>query len=112
MVKVRVLNGPKEGLYEADCVDYLKQQILEKQGVPTEYQSLVYQGQEMGDDHFKGNEEVEVELRFRDLSGGASVGIRTGRFELKCRTCCFVSEIDGEWEKCQYCCIHCSCNIS
>ena len=94
--------------------------LMVKDGLSPETSSLcIRQGEKLADQAddvtlttIATSERVDLELRLLNVSGGGNVcDISTKQFECMFRCMCCFSGIDGNWNKCQYCCLHCQCSI-
>jgi len=96
-----------------DTIASLKKRIHDSEGVPAQYQILAYSNEQLDDSahlHDIGDgEALDLELHYALAGGGP--GVHTGGFECKFRCMCCYSGIDGEWERCQFLCVKCECNI-
>eukprot|EP01111_Echinosteliopsis_oligospora_P001093 TRINITY_DN1145_c0_g1_i2.p1 TRINITY_DN1145_c0_g1~~TRINITY_DN1145_c0_g1_i2.p1 ORF type:complete len:122 (-),score=39.40 TRINITY_DN1145_c0_g1_i2:75-440(-) len=95
----------------------LKSQFLASEGVPVERQNLYNPNtRKMLEDNMllcdvaTGEGQV-VTLWMQYGLKGAGASIDAGSFEVKFRTCCFYCGADGQWDRCQFLCVRCKCNI-
>jgi hypothetical protein len=98
-------------------VGELKALIAKQHNIPAHLQSLAVKHGEayrsLSDDgeQLDLSEDDEIALAV-DLRGGLSCcgfHIDCGAFECKFRQCCFYTGCDAQFNKCQWCCVHCRC---